>query len=92
MNEILKMTHEEFIDSLKSTDLGYKKSLLNLLKSQYEQCRLLKDSLVLVLSETPNMKQEDKDKHDKSISDLYLTLQILEDKHNLVQAMIEEVK
>ena len=92
MDEVLRMSHEEFVELLKSNTLGYIKSLQNLLQMQYEQCKQMKDGLLLVLQETPNMPKEDKAEYIKTKDNLYLTLQIIEDKFNIIKSFLEETK
>lgn len=92
MSEIIKMSHEEFIDMLKSENIGYIKSLQNLLQMQYEQCRKLKDGLLLVVTENPTMPEDEKGKYTKTLEELYLSMQILEDKYNIIQSFIGAIK
>lgn len=90
MDKILRMSHEEFIELLKKNNKGYIKSLQNLLQMQYEQCTQMKDGLLLVLKETPNMPKKDKDEYTKTKDGLYLTLQIIEDKFNIIESFIKD--
>ena len=91
MDMLLKMTPEVFRDTVKSQSLGFNKSLQNLLKAQYEQCNLVKDSIATIL-EKGDVPEEDKAEHSKALKDLYLCMQLIEDRHTILSLVIKEVE
>lgn len=91
MDMILKMTPEVFRDTVKSQSLGFNKSLLNLLKAQYEQCTLAKDSLATVIDKG-DIPEEDKSEYSKALKDLYICMQLIEDRHTILSLVIKEVE
>ena len=91
MDMLLKMTPEVFRDTVKSQSLGFNKSLQNLLKAQYEQCNLVKDSIATIL-EKGDVPEEDKAEHSKALKALYLCMQLIEDRHTILSLVIKEVE
>lgn len=91
MDSLLKMSPEVFRDIAKAQSLGFKKSLLNLLKAQYEQCNMAKESLAVVLAKG-NVPTNDKQEYETALKDLYICMQLIEDRHNILNLLIEEVE
>lgn len=87
---LLKMTPEVFRDIVKSQPLGFNSSLSNLLKAQYSQCNLAKESLKeLMTNEAVPMPTEDVERTTKTINDLYICMQLLEDRHTILTEVIK---
>jgi hypothetical protein len=89
MDMIMKMSPETFRDIMKAQSLGFKQSLLNLLKANYEQCNLLKDSILVILEKATLSEEERKD-NEKALKDLYLCLQLIEDRHTILDILVKE--
>ena len=89
MDMIMKMSPETFRDIMKGQPLGFKQSLLNLLKANYEQCNLLKDSILVILEKATITEEERKD-NEKALNDLYLCLQLIEDRHTILDILVKE--
>lgn len=88
MDMILNMTPEEFTKMMKAQSLGFNTSLSNLLKLQFSQCSNIKDSLVALIR-TDKVPKEDKEKHETALKDLYTALQLIEDRHTIVETIIK---
>ena len=91
MDMILTMTPEEFRDTVKAQPLGFNKSLLNLLKAQYEQCNISKESLSAVV-EKAEVPTEDMQEYERTIHNLYVCMQLIEDRHTILDLLIKEVE
>lgn len=91
MDMILKMTPEVFRDTVKAQPLGFNKSLLNLLKVQYEQCTMVKESISTVLDKG-DVPDGEKEEYSKAIKDLYMCMQLIEDRHLILSLIIKEVE
>lgn len=89
MDMIMKMSPETFRDIMKGQPLGFKQSLLNLLKANYEQCNLLKDSILVILDKA-NITDEERKENEKALKDLYLCLQLIEDRHTILDILVKE--
>lgn len=89
MDMLMKMSPETFRDIMKGQPLGFKQSLLNLLKANYEQCNLLKDSILVILEKATITEEERKD-NEKALKDLYLCLQLIEDRHTILDILVKE--
>lgn len=89
MDMILKMTPEVFRDVMKSQTQGFKQSLLNLLKSQFEQCNLAKESIATVLAKG-NVPEADTKEYEKALNDLYICMQLIEDRHTILDILVKE--
>ena len=89
MDMIMKMSPETFRDIMKGQPLGFKQSLLNLLKANYEQCNLLKDSILVIL-EKATITEEERKENEKSLKDLYLCLQLIEDRYTILDILVKE--
>lgn len=89
MDMIMKMSPETFRDIMKGQPLGFKQSLLNLLKANYEQCNLLKDSILVIL-EKATITEEERKENEKALNDLYLCLQLIEDRHTILDMLVKE--
>ena len=89
MDIIMKMSPETFRDIMKGQPLGFKQSLLNLLKANYEQCNLLKDSILVILDKA-NITDEERKENEKALKDLYLCLQLIEDRHTILDILVKE--
>lgn len=90
MDMILKMTPEVFRDIMKVQTLGYKKSLINLLKAQYEQCSMVKESLVAVLNRVDTIPDDEKIQCETALKDLYMCMQLIEDRHTILDLLVKE--
>lgn len=90
MDMILKMTPEDFRDTMKGFDLGTLNSLSNILKSSYEQSNVAKNSLGVLL-ETNKVPKEDVDKITGTINDLYLAMQLIEDRYYILTEIIKAI-
>ena len=89
MDMIMKMSPETFRDIMKGQPLGFKQSLLNLLKVNFEQCNLLKDSILVILDKA-NITDEERKENEKALKDLYLCLQLIEDRHTILDILVKE--
>ena len=89
MDMIMKMSPETFRDIMKGQPLGFKQSLLNLLKANYEQCNLLKDSILVILDKA-NITDEERKENEKALNDLYLCLQLIEDRYTILDILVKE--
>ena len=89
MDMIMKMSPETFRDIMKGQPLGFKQSLLNLLKANYEQCNLLKDSILVIL-EKATITEEERKENEKALKDLYLCLQLIEDRYTILDILVKE--
>ena len=89
MNMLMKMSPETFRDIMKGQTLGFKQSLLNLLKANFEQCNLLKDSILVIL-EKATITEEERKENEKALNDLYLCLQLIEDRHTILDILVKE--
>lgn len=89
MDMLMKMSPETFRDIMKGQPLGFKQSLLNLLKANYEQCNLLKDSILVILDKA-NITDEERKENEKALKDLYLCLQLIEDRHTILDILVKE--
>ena len=89
MDMLMKMSPETFRDIMKGQPLGFKQSLLNLLKANYEQCNLLKGSILVILEKATITEEERKD-NEKALKDLYLCLQLIEDRHTILDILVKE--
>ena len=89
MDMIMKMSPETFRDIMKGQPLGFKQSLLNLLKANYEQCNLLKDSILVIL-EKATITEEERKENEKALKDLYLCLQLIEDRFTILDILVKE--
>lgn len=89
MDMLMKMSPETFRDIMKGQPLGFKQSLLNLLKANYEQCNLLKDSILVIL-EKATITEEERKENEKALNDLYLCLQLIEDRHTILDILVKE--
>ena len=89
MDMIMKMSPETFRDIMKGQPLGFKQSLLNLLKVNYEQCNLLKDSILVILDKA-NITEEERKENEKALKDLYLCLQLIEDRFTILDILVKE--
>ena len=89
MDMIMKMSPETFRDIMKGQPLGFKQSLLNLLKANYEQCNLLKDSILVILDKA-NITDEERKENEKALKDLYLCLQLIEDRFIILDILVKE--
>lgn len=88
MDMLLKMRPEMYMDFIKSQPMGFNLSLRNLLLAQYEQCKSSKDALLHIVISN-KISDEEKKELNKTIKDLYLCMQLLEDRFNLVNEWIE---
>lgn len=91
MDMILKMTPEVFRDTMKAQPMGFKLSLQNLLKAQYEQCSMSKDAILLNLEKGAYPEQA-KEQAQKTIEDLYICMQLIEDRHTVLALLVEDTK
>lgn len=89
MDMIMKMSPETFRDIMRGQPLGFKKSLINLLKANYEQCNLLKDSILVIL-EKANITEDERKENERAIKDLYICMQLIEDRHTILDLLIKE--
>lgn len=89
MDMIMKMSPETFRDIMKGQPLGFKQSLLNLLKANYEQCNLLKDSILVILDKA-NITDEERKENEKALKDLYICLQLIEDRFTILDMLVKE--
>ena len=91
LDMILKMTPEDFISMMKTQTKGFKESLANLLKVQFEQCKASKDVIITMIMEG-RVPQEDKEETERTLMDLYVCLQLLEDRYTILNILISEEK
>ena len=79
MDMIMKMSPETFRDIMKGQPLGFKQSLLN----------LLKDSILVILDKA-NITDEERKENEKALKDLYLCLQLIEDRYTILDILVKE--
>lgn len=91
LDMILKMTPEDFISMMKNQTKGFKESLANLLQVQFEQCKASKDVITTMIMEG-RVPQEDKEETERTLMDLYVCLQLLEDRYTILNILIDEEK
>lgn len=91
LDMILKMTPEDFISMMKNQTKGFKESLANLLQVQFEQCKASKDVITTMIMEG-RVPQEDKEQTERTLMDLYVCLQLLEDRYTILNILISEEK
>lgn len=91
LDMILTMTPEDFISMMKNQTKGFKESLANLLKVQFEQCKASKDVIITMIMEG-RVPQEDKEETERTLMDLYVCLQLLEDRYTILNILISEEK
>lgn len=91
LDMILKMTPEDFISMMKNQTKGFKESLANLLQVQFEQCKASKDVITTMIMEG-RVPQEDKEETERTLMDLYVCLQLLEDRYTILNILISEEK
>lgn len=89
LDMIMKMSPEDFIATMKNQTKGFKESLANLLKVQFEQCRVSKDVITDMLA-NGRVPQEDLVQTNRTLEDLYLCLQLLEDRYTILNILISE--
>ena len=89
MDMILKMTPEVFRDIVKAQSLGFKKSLLNLLKMNFEQCIIAKEGITTLLAKD-QLEGQEKENAEKLLADLYTSMQLIEDRHTILDILINE--
>lgn len=83
MDEFLKMSIEDFIAFAKQQSYTDIKRLKSLLDSNYDQCKRMKDSLSAILLQA-EMPEEDKKTADYNIGQLYVFMQLIEDRHRIL--------
>ena len=91
LDMIMKMSPEDFIATMKNQTKGFKESLANLLKVQFEQCRVSKDVITDMLA-NGRVPQEDLVQTNRTLEDLYLCLQLIEDRYTILNILISEDK
>lgn len=89
LDMMMKMPPEEFISIMKNQTKGFKESLANLIKVQFEQCRLSKEVITNMLAEG-KVPQEDLEQTKRTLEDLYVCLQLLEDRYTILNILITE--
>lgn len=87
MNKVLETPVEDFTNILKSETIGNLHSLSNLLKMQYGQCVNLKNSLMELLHREV-VPVEEKKKAVDTLDQLYVAMQLLEDRFNIISEVI----
>lgn len=91
LDMIMKMSPEDFIATMKNQTKGFKESLANLLKVQFEQCRVSKDVITDMLA-NGKVPQEDLAQTNRTLEDLYICLQLIEDRYTILNILISEDK
>lgn len=91
MDYVLKMQPEIFRDIMKAQTLGFNKSLLNLLKLQFEQCTMVKESITNLYTKGAIPKEEE-DEYKKAVKDLFICMQLIEDRYTILDIIIKEVE
>lgn len=91
MDMILKMKPEEFRDTIKSQNRGFNESLKKLLALQYDQVTRLKEGLVLLKEKDNFPNNEEREKCNKSLEELYICLQLIEDRHNIINEYLKSL-
>lgn len=90
LDEILKLTPEQFTDIMNTKDMGYLNSVKNFIQMYFEQVNVTKDSMLALVTKGENMPKEDKEKAQQTLNDLYVVMQLLEDRHNIIKAILDE--
>lgn len=88
MDTLLNTPVEEIKEILEKETLGTLASLSNLLKMQYGQCTNIKNSLVALI-DNEVVPVEDKEKAENTLKNVYIALQLIEDRYNLIVAVIK---
>lgn len=90
MDMLLKMPIDDFVEYVKTKDLGFKKSLSNLLALQYEQANKVRHSLVTTWNKTKEKQGSfsDEKELEKTVGDLFVVLQLLEDRFCVVKELL----
>ena len=91
LDMIMKMSPEDFIATMKNQTKGFKESLANLLKVQFEQCRVSKDVITDMLA-NGRVPQEYLVQTNRTLEDLYICLQLIEDRYTILNILISEDK
>lgn len=88
MDMLLRMKPDLFLEFIKSQPMGFNLSLRNILKAQFEQCNATKDALLHLLAQG-RVPQQDKEDINKTVKDLYISMQLIEDRHTIVDLHIQ---
>lgn len=87
MDMLLNIPPEEFIKIMSDQTTGFKTSLANLIKVQYEQCKVSKDALNTLLVNNKIPKQ-DMEQCNATLENLYISMQLLEDRYNILNILL----
>lgn len=89
MNDILEAPIEICVEHFKKLPKGELVNLLQLFKVQYEQVANIKSSLLLLIDKhnkgDDKMEEEVYQDHLKTVDNLYIVLQLIEDRFNVAQ-------
>lgn len=88
LDEIIQLKPEEFAEFLSEQNLGYLSSVKNFIQMYYEQVNVTKDSILALVHKGENMPKQDKEQAQKTLNDLYIVMQLLEDKFNITNEII----
>lgn len=90
LNEIISLTPEQFTELMKAENTGFLNSVKNFIEMYYQQITVTKDSVLALVHKGENMPIEDKKEAEETLKDLYIVLQLLEDRHKILCAILDE--
>lgn len=90
VDEILKLDPLEFVEIMKNQDNGFLSSVKNFIQMMYEQTNVTKDSMLALVHKAENMPNKDMEEAEEVLANLYKVMQILEDRHNIIKAILDE--
>lgn len=95
MNEILSKDIDTCLKEFKKLPKGELVNLSQLFKVQYEQVSNLKNSILVLLDNHTNgknkMTEKEYEEHIKCLDDLYLSMQLIEDRFLIVHELLEDL-
>ena len=94
MDYILRMKPELFTEYCKKQGITFVLNLQKLLKVQYSQLNLVRISLVTMLEKKAEIAipEEDAERITKNLSDIYLSMQLIEDRFNILEELTNVLK
>ena len=87
MDVLLKTTPEEFAEYMNTVSLGELKSISNYLKMEYERSNAMRQSLLIAMENAP---AKDKKQIDKTVQNLMIILQLIEDRVLILSELEKE--
>ena len=90
VDELIKLDPIKFAEIMNSQDNGFLNSVKNFTQMTYEQTNVTKDSILALVHKAENMPLKDKEEAEEVLANLYKVMQILEDRHNIIKAILDE--